>query len=161
MSKNLKNAYNIEEQIDQYMGLVIKIVDSYNPINYTQRQDWLDAGRIGLWKGLKEFDPSKECNVSTYIWRPINWAILQEQRKENKHYGNVSLQSLPDLPVSSAETNIQNLIPHYLSGEEKEVIDLKKKGHSIKEISEIIKKSTASTNKVYKSAIKKILRANE
>lgn len=43
----------MDELIEKNMGLVIKIVNQFQPRNHTERQDLIDAGRIGLWKALK------------------------------------------------------------------------------------------------------------
>ena len=58
----------MDELIEENMGLVISIVNSFKPKNHTEREDLIDAGRIGLWKALKKYDAKKSCKISTYAW---------------------------------------------------------------------------------------------
>ena len=41
--------------IETHMGLVISVVNSFKPQNMTERDDYIQAGRIGLWKALKKY----------------------------------------------------------------------------------------------------------
>ena len=42
----------MEELIEKNMGLVLSIVNKFNPRNQTEKEDYIQAGRIGLWNCL-------------------------------------------------------------------------------------------------------------
>ena len=42
----------MEELIEKNMGLVLSIVNKFNPRNQTEKDDYIQAGRIGLWKAI-------------------------------------------------------------------------------------------------------------
>lgn len=42
------------------------------------------CGYIALWNSLKDFDPSKDCKFSTYLYRVTFWTCLNEIRFNNK-----------------------------------------------------------------------------
>ena len=58
--------------IEQNMGLVVSVVNSFNPAGQEEKEQYIQAGRIGLWKALQKHDPSKSA-LSTYAWNPIRW----------------------------------------------------------------------------------------
>ena len=67
----------MDDLIEKNMGLVVSVVNSFKPRNQTEREDYVQAGRIGLWKALKKYDRSKGAVLSTYAWNPIRWEIIK------------------------------------------------------------------------------------
>ena len=47
----------MDDLIEKNMGLVVSVVNSFKPQNYTERDDYIQAGRIGLWKALRKYNP--------------------------------------------------------------------------------------------------------
>ena len=45
----------MQDLIEENMGLVIAIVNRFNPKNSLERERYIQAGRIGLWKALDKF----------------------------------------------------------------------------------------------------------
>ena len=45
----------MEDLIEKNMGLILKIVNRFNPRTQTDRDAYIQAGRIGLWKALLTF----------------------------------------------------------------------------------------------------------
>ena len=45
----------MEELIEQNMGLVLSVVKCFNPKNQTEQDDYVQAGRIGLLKGISKY----------------------------------------------------------------------------------------------------------
>ena len=68
----------MEELIEKHMGLVISIVNRFNPKNQTEKDDYIQAGRIGLWKALTKFSKTGGSKFSPYAWNPIKWEIIKE-----------------------------------------------------------------------------------
>ena len=76
----------MEELIEKNMGLVLSIVNKFNPKNQTEKEDYIQAGRIGLWKALTKFSKNGGSKFSPYAWNPIRWEIIKEIRSvKNKH----------------------------------------------------------------------------
>ena len=55
----------MNDLIEENMGLVVSVVNSFKPRNNTEREDYIQAGRIGLWKALKNYDPNRGAVLST------------------------------------------------------------------------------------------------
>ena len=51
----------MEELIEQNMGLVLTIVNRFKPKTVTEKEDYIQAGRIGLWKALMKFSHTRGC----------------------------------------------------------------------------------------------------
>ena len=45
----------MEDLIEQNMGLVLTIVNRFNPKSHSDKEAYVQAGRIGLWKALTKF----------------------------------------------------------------------------------------------------------
>lgn len=146
----------MDELIEENMGLVVSIVDSFKPKNTTERQDLIDAGRIGLWKALKKFHPDKGYSISTYVWRPIRWSIIREIRKVKN---NISLNDAPE-PQINMRDNIWEYYTKDMTDEEKRLINLKAEGYKIKEIAEKTNQSFSNTRKKLYKIIKRMKEAN-
>ena len=63
----------MEDLIEKNMGLVASIVNSFQPKDQTEREDYLQAGRIGLWKALQKFNPDKGSKCDYNIERVLTW----------------------------------------------------------------------------------------
>ena len=84
----------MEDLIEKNMGLVASIVNSFHPNDQTEREDYLQAGRIGLWKALKNFNPAKGNVLSTYAWNPIRWEIIKEIKIMKRKKDHIDLSSI-------------------------------------------------------------------
>lgn len=148
----------MNELIEENMGLVISIVNSFGPKNHTEREDLIDAGRIGLWKALEKYDPKDGNSISTYAWRPIKWSIIKEI-KNRKNF--VSLDQIVDPEIQSKE-NTWEYYCNDMTKEEEILIDLRQQGYRFKEICEILKDfgKPSKIKKVYYKLIKKIRESN-
>ena len=68
----------MEDLIEQNMGLVLTIVNRFNPKSHHDKEAYIQAGRIGLWKALTKFSENKGSKFSPYAWNPITWEIIKE-----------------------------------------------------------------------------------
>ena len=48
----------MQDLIEENMGLVVSVVESFRPQSSQERDTFIQAGRIGLWKALKKYDAS-------------------------------------------------------------------------------------------------------
>lgn len=137
----------MEDIIEENMGLVISIVNTFNPKNDTERQDLIDAGRIGLWKAIKKYNPESNTKVSTFAWRPIRWSIIRELQRKNNC---VSLSEVAE-PLIHNKERIWELLPSDTTEQEKEIVRLRCEGYRFKEISEEMQEEPdVIKNKFYK-----------
>ena len=62
----------------EYEPLLLKIVGKYAMNPYTPIEDLIQIGAMGMMKGFRTYNPSKGMKLSTYLYKTIEWAILQE-----------------------------------------------------------------------------------
>ena len=156
----------MEKLIEKNMGLVMSIVNSFHPKDQTEREDYLQAGRIGLWKALKKFNPAKGNVLSTYAWNPIRWEIIKEIRSKG---GKVTLFSLSGSDCISShelqtlpktEMPFWEYLPSNLNKIESHIIQLRLQGFNFKEISSKLDCNRSNIKKMFQSAINKIRETN-
>ena len=144
----------MNELIEQNMGLVVSVVNSFKPQNPTEREDYLQAGRIGLWKALKKYDSTKGAVLSTYAWNPIRWEIIKEIKSLKKS----RYQPLPHAkaPVYLNPEEFWEIVPPSFSEEEVLLLDLRRMGYKLAEMAEISGKKNSYVKRVFYKALKKL-----
>jgi RNA polymerase sigma factor (sigma-70 family) len=148
----------MDELIEKNMGLVIKIVNQFQPRNHTERQDLIDAGRIGLWKALKKFDTDSGNLISTYAWRPIRWSIIREIK--NHRNKNVSIQEVADNFSSINNEKLWECYTSSITDQEKKILELRIQGYKFREICNIIDEPSSSLKNKFYNLINKLKKAN-
>tara|TARA_R110000824_G_scaffold10866_1_gene47575 strand:+ start:65034 stop:65492 length:459 start_codon:yes stop_codon:yes gene_type:complete len=152
----------MKDLLEENMGLVISIVNRFNPKNTTERDDFIQAGRIGLWKALDKFCESRGTKFSPYAWNPIKWEIMKEIRSAMKHkHVPLNPDNDDDIGNYTSKESFWELIPSSLTSEERDVIKLRLEGCNFKEISSEFDWSRALVKKIFDSAVKKIRDNNE
>lgn len=144
--------------IETHMGLVVSVVNSFKPQNITERDDYIQAGRIGLWKALKKYDETKGAVLSTYAWNPIRWEVIKEIKSLKR--GRYSSLSQANVPACLEKENLWESIPSFLNEEEIDLIELRKMGYKLAEMADIAGKKTSYVKRVFYNAIRKIREAN-
>ena len=148
----------MDDLIEKNMGLVVSVVNSFNPKSNTEKEDYIQAGRIGLWKALEKHDPEKSA-LSTFAWNPIRWEIIKEIKaiKSNRYF------SISDekTPYYITKDTLWEHCPDSLSLEESELIDLRKMGYTLQEIADILGRGRSYVKRVVYRAIQKIRECNE
>ena len=76
--------------IEHNLRLVAHIAKKYDN-NYTDQDDLISIGTIGLIKGVDTFSPNKNVKITTYCARCIENEILMYFRKNNKYNKDVSI----------------------------------------------------------------------
>lgn len=153
--------------IEKNMGLVVSVVNSFKPRNQTEREDYVQAGRIGLWKALMKYDRSKGAVLSTYAWNPIRWEIIKEIKsiKRSRHVGKVAVSHLPSIEnlggvVYKNPEEMWEILPSSISKEEADFIDLRRMGYKLSEMANISGRKISYVKRIFYKAIKKIRDAN-
>jgi RNA polymerase sigma factor (sigma-70 family) len=148
--------------LEENMGLVISIVNRFNPKNMTERDDFIQAGRIGLWKAIDKFCVTRGTKFSPYAWNPIRWEIMKEIRSSAKHkHLALNLDNEDGIGTYLSEESFWEMVPSSLTVEEKEVIRFRLEGYNFKEISAELDCNRASVKKLFDIAVKKIRDKNE
>lgn len=147
----------MEETIRENMGLVVYIVNSFAPKNQEERDDFTQAGRIGLWKAIKKYDPSRGCKFSPYARNTIRWEIIKLIHEKEKH-NNASIN---DNNISySISEKFWELVPDTLTDEEQEILHLRCMGYNFSEICKNINRGRHYTKKLFRQAVQKMRESN-
>ncbi|MBQ6134793.1 MAG: RNA polymerase sporulation sigma factor SigK [Bacilli bacterium] len=76
--------------IEHNLRLVAHIAKKYDS-KYTDMDDLISIGTIGLIKGVDTFSPDKKVRITTYCARCIENEILMYFRKNNKYTKDISI----------------------------------------------------------------------
>ena len=76
--------------IEHNLRLVAHIAKKYDS-KYTDMDDLISIGTIGLIKGVDTFSPEKKVRITTYCARCIENEILMYFRKNNKYTKDISI----------------------------------------------------------------------
>ena len=144
----------MEDLIEKNMGLVASIVNSFQPKDQTEREDYLQAGRIGLWKALQKFNPDKGSKFSPYAWNPIRWEIIKEIKMMKRKKDHIDLSSV-HVPAYIEKEKFWEYLPD-LTDEERMVLDLRLMEYRFHEICTKMGKSNTYIKKLFYSAVEKI-----
>ena len=157
-----------ESLISQNMGLVITLARSFKPKNTVELDDYIQSGRIGLWKAIRKHDPEKGA-LSTIAWYYIRWEIIRNMPSVKKRKGAIQMVNFTDLCSSlpsliegrSCSLTLSELEPNSLTHKERGVLRLRAAGHTMKDIGSEFGHSRGWANETFKSAIKKVKDANK
>jgi len=149
----------MDDLIEENMGLVADIVKKFKPKNHTEREDLMDAGRIGLWKALQKYDLESGNAISTYAWRPIRWSIIREIKNQNSNK-TLSLIDNTYVDIKSKE-NLWELFTNDMTDEEKKIINLRQQGYKFREICGILNQSPSSVKNKFYNLLVRLREANK
>lgn len=130
------NKKEMDRLINENMGLVKVIVKKFRPKTRQEFDEMIQCGRIGLWKGLKGYDPSVG-KLSTFCYRPITWEIYfylrskkNRSKKEKNRVYNTNIDKISD---SATAVSIEEVLPE-MTEEQKAIIHDLSCGMTHKEI---------------------------
>ena len=165
-----ENLTQIDEErlISENMGLVITLARSFKPKNTVELDDYIQSGRIGLWKAIRKHDPKKGA-LSTIAWYYIRWEIIRNMPSARKRSGEKQMVNFTDLCSSlpnlvegkQCGLSLAEIEPDSLTLKERKVLRLRAAGHTMKDIGIEFGHSRGWANETFKSAIKKIRDANK
>tara|TARA_R110000824_G_scaffold253617_2_gene442616 strand:- start:10377 stop:10883 length:507 start_codon:yes stop_codon:yes gene_type:complete len=166
----------MDNLIEKHMGLILTIVNRFNPKNQTEKEEYIQAGRIGLWKALTKFSVTGGSKFSPYAWNPIKWEIIKEIRStENKHHiefagSGKDIEDYQNKYVNNKafskgyyinkDSELWEILPSSLSTLEEATISLKSEGYNFKEISNKLNLDRSKIKKIFDSAVNKIREHN-
>lgn len=157
MSGNI-NSEQLALLMEENMGLVVLLANSFKPKNSNELDEFVQLGRIGLWKAIQKHDP-KKSRLSTTIWHYIRWEILRYIDKEKKNKGFLEIdESIYE--DSKSIGSVSDFFPDNLNKKEVDVIRLRLEGYTFLDIGKKLGYSRGWANNTFKSAVKKINDAN-
>jgi len=95
--------------IEHNLRLVAHIVKKFDS-KYTDTDDLISIGTIGLIKGIDTFEPEKSAKITTYCARCIENEILMYFRKSNKYSKDISINESIGYDKDGNEIAIQDVL---------------------------------------------------
>ena len=95
--------------IEHNLRLVAHIAKKYDS-KYTETDDLISIGTIGLIKGVDTFSPEKKVRITTYCARCIENEILMYFRKNNKYSKDISINESIGYDKDGNEIAIQDVL---------------------------------------------------
>ena len=78
----------------EYEPLLMKVVGKYIMNPYLSIDDLIQVGAVGMVKGFRNYNPNKGMKLSTYLYKTIEWAILQELNNYSRVKAQYTVVSL-------------------------------------------------------------------
>ena len=144
-----------ERLVKENLGLVVHVAKSFHPPNHTELDEYIQSGRIGLLKAIRKHN-ELISTLSTYAWRYIGWEILNYIRQNKRH----NYDTIDDIEDHYNNDHLWEFLPDNLNSQELSILQLRYDGCTFKEIGRQNNTTSYWASKIYKSAIKKITRAN-
>jgi len=140
----------VDDLIEQNMGLVVQLAKSFYPSNADLLDEYIQLGRIGLWRAILKHDPLRG-KLSTIGWHYIRWEIIKYINQNNRH------KFVPLAEVSQEDSiKLWEIIPDNVSELERDVIYLKYQGYTFKEIGYQLGFTKGRVYKMFNNIKKKI-----
>lgn len=135
-----------QQLIEDNMNLVYALISREYP-TYIHDEDVIQSGMVGLCEAADQWDETKS-KFSAFAWLCIRHAIIKEFRRRAKHQGVLSLDyetvtdgvkgCLGDTIVGEEDVCFVDCCENQLTPLQLRIVDLLKKGVSVKEIAEIL-----------------------
>jgi len=147
---------------DNNIGLVVKLARTFGPKDQSEFEEFVQLGRIGLWKAWKKHDPTRSSFVTT-AWNFIRYEIRRELHQRKKKKLSQMNENL-DCEISSVSHSLSEelweYMPDSLTSNEKTVLSLHSEGYTFIAIGLEMGFSKGWANQTYQSALTKIKNAN-
>ena len=171
MTTDSKTRERDEQLILANMGLVVSLARSFKPKDALELDDYIQSGRIGLWKAIQKHNPKRGA-LSTIAWYYIRWEIIRNmpksRRLKEQELKFVNFTDLSYAAIAPGKTEGKNyemilgeLEPNNLTAKERRVLRLRICGYTMQEIGEHFGHSRGWANEKFKSATKKVRDANQ
>lgn len=107
--KMLGDTESRNKLIEHNLRLVAHIVKKFDS-KYSDTDDLISIGTIGLIKGIDTFEANKNVKITTYCARCIENEILMYFRKSNKYSKDVSINESVGFDKDGNEIAIQDIL---------------------------------------------------
>lgn len=139
------------------LGLVLSQSSTFRETAYIDKNDYKQAGMIGLMKAIRKLDPAK-ASLATFSFRTIRNELLLEYRKNKRNLQNLGESDLN--VVSSQPSDFNEFLPE-MDEVNTKIVQKKLEGYTISEIALILEISQQEVKNRLKQIYKDIKEANE
>jgi RNA polymerase sigma factor (sigma-70 family) len=139
------------------LGLVLSQSSTFRETAYIDKNDYKQAGMVGLLKAIRKLDPTK-ASLATFSYRTIKNELLLEYRKNKRNLANLGES---DLNVPASEPSSFNEYLPEMTDINKKIIQRKLEGYTISEIAVVLELSQQEIKNRLKQIYKDIKEANE
>jgi len=162
MKKDVNPRPDINELVTANTGLFVKLAKAFKPSSAEQLDEYIQIARIAFWQAAINHDDSIR-KLSGRAYEYGYWAIIRHLKFHTKHNKVVSSVkyklSLEELIQD--KDSLWEIIPENLTDMEYDIIQLRIKKHTFKEIGEMMGGlSYQWIHKVYIRALSKIVEAH-
>ena len=140
-------------------GLVFSQAYSFSTISYSDFDDYVQCGYIGLLKAARNYDPSRNTKFSTFATICIRREIIKERKRIFKRKSRYKDCGFVDAPYYEKDP-LWEYNPDDLSDIEKNIILLRAKGHTFSEMGKALGFTKSWARELFNNAIKKIRISN-
>lgn len=155
MKKNLSKN-ELEIIIKQNYGLIVSQALSFSPKSKDQLDEYIQVGSLAMMRAAKNFDESKNIKFSTFAYNCISNAIKNYIKKNKRCEEQLRIPIEYNLSI-----NFEEILPDNLSDLETNIIKLKLKNCSLKEIAQELGHSVVKIRNTLYKTYDKIREANE
>lgn len=147
--------------INENIALIKSVVRRFKPKGKLEYDEYIQAGRLGLWKAAQKHIPEKGA-LSTIAVKRITWEILAILKKKKKDLERKEKsKEKPIKEESECSDSYLNMLPDTLTNEEKSVLNLLYEGNKKIDIYRTLGISQTKFNNMLKKVVRKIKRANK
>lgn len=146
----------LEKAIKDNYGLIVSQALSFNPPSKDELDEYIQIGSLAMMRAVKNYDPNKGAQFSTFACNCISNAIKNYIKKNSK---KLDVTTIPT--EYTVNSSFDDLIPDTLTDTELRLIHLKLANYSIKEIATDTGFSVVKVRNILGKAYAKIREANE
>ena len=146
-----------QQLIEDNMKLVYSLISREYP-TYIQDEDIIQCGMLGLCQAAEKFDESVGNKFSAFAWFCIRHEIIRELKRRSKYQGVLSLDyeysgengvKVPFGDMIAGDEDVMYIddCEEQLTPQQKQILELLKKGLDSKEVAEILGTTTANVTR--------------
>ena len=92
--------------IEQYLPMAYKLAGRWRRHRSFEHDDFTQIGMLAVIDAIDTFDPTRDCKLSTYVFRRIKWMLLDHVNGIRRRIGSTSA---PAADVADASADLVDL----------------------------------------------------
>lgn len=140
------------ELVQQNLGLVKSIVNTFNPRDYDEKEELFSRGLLALLRAIRKYDPQKG-KFSSYAWTIIRRECIQFFKQKKRRYEEITET------CETATIELSEYMP-ILTDEEQQLVELRLHGHTLIEIAKIMNIKGRQVEHKLRKVFRKIKESN-
>lgn len=170
-AKKIDCNYEIEQLIKVFDKKLAIMASAYKNVAGTTQDDFIQEGRIAIWKAALSYDASKNASFETFVDHCIKNAMLDLVRKQTSSSNSIinnafdiddikidKLESTKELCIEDIiiSTEVVAQMKESLTEDEKKVLEYRMEGLSLSDISQTLNKSYKTVSNISYNVRKKL-----